>query len=107
MSVEITTAEIDTGYVIRVEGEVDLSSSPDLRSVILKGCKTNGVLAVDLSAVGYMDSSGVATLVEGLKSCSGQKKEFVLLHPSEAVMKVLKLSRLDSLFDIRDSMEGN
>jgi anti-sigma B factor antagonist len=50
-----------------------------------------------------MDSSGVATLVEGLKACA-DKKKFILVNPSEPVMKVLKLARLDGLFRIQDQI---
>lgn len=106
MAVEISTSEGEGFSVILVRGEVDLSTSPDLRTAILKGCKGADTLGVDLSGVGYMDSSGVATLVEGLKSCAAEKKSFVLVQPSESVMKVLHLSRLDALFDIRDTLEG-
>ena len=104
MTVEISTSDSDGVSVILVRGEVDLSTSPELRSAILKACKLTDTLGVDLSGVQYMDSSGVATLVEGLKSCSAEKKIFVLVQPSESVMKVLRLSRLDALFDIRDSL---
>ena len=50
-----------------------------------------------------MDSSGVATLVEGLRATSGTDASFVLVTPSHAVMKVLQLSRLDSVFDIEEA----
>ena len=56
----------DNGYtVIELDGEVDLSCSPEARKQILD-CLSNGrPLLVDLSAVVYIDSSGVASLVEG------------------------------------------
>lgn len=91
--------------VIAAAGEVDLSSSPQLREAILKSVpNAGGTLAVDLSGVSYMDSSGVATLVEGLKSIGAKKAAFCLLAPSGSVLKVLQLSRLDSVFDIRDAL---
>ncbi len=102
-SLSIEKQECEGGCRITVSGEVDLSSSPALREAILKASpKGGGLVAIDLSGVSYMDSSGVATLVEGLKS-TGQGS-FCLLAPSAAVMKVLQLSRLDSVFDIRDTL---
>ncbi|HNR30151.1 MAG TPA: STAS domain-containing protein [Candidatus Hydrogenedentes bacterium] len=105
MALELLSVEQDGQWVIRAKGEVDLYASPDLRAAILKAVSDpRGGVAVDLSQVEYMDSSGVATLVEGLKSAGQRKVSFSLLAPSQAVMKVLQLSRLDSVFDIRESL---
>ncbi len=94
----------EAGHVIlQPVGEVDLSTSPALRDAILAAIKAQDSVGVDLSQVDYMDSSGVATLVEGLKACA-DKKKFTLLTPSEPVMKVLKLARLDGLFRIQEQM---
>lgn len=104
MALELDIQEQGGHYLIMAKGEVDLYSSPGLREAILKGAKSGaGALGVDLSNVAYMDSSGVATLVEGLKAAGGAG-EFVLVAPSQSVMKVLQLSRLDAVFDIRDTL---
>lgn len=93
-------------HVIDVKGEVDLNSSPKLRKAILAGLDAYPQVGVQLAAASYMDSSGVATLVEGLKRASEKKKTFTLVKPSNAVTKVLQLARLDALFDIRDNLDG-
>jgi anti-sigma B factor antagonist len=86
---------------ISVHGEVDLYTSPDLRAALIKAVPAaEAGVEVDLSGVEYMDSSGVATLVEGFKSARENSKAFVLSTPSASVMKVLELARLDSVFDI-------
>jgi len=104
MALTVEQTEKDGHGIIAVTGEVDLYSSPELREAILKIVpKAAGAIGVDLSAVTYMDSSGVATLVEGLKAAGKKRASFVLLRPSPAVMKVLQLSRLDSVFDIRNA----
>ena len=91
--------------VLRATGDVDLGTSPQLRDAVLKACKAaTGAVAVDLAAVEYMDSSGVATLVEGLKASQSSGHPFIVLAPSASVLKVLQLSRLDSVFDIRESL---
>ena len=90
-----------TGSVLRVSGEVDLSSSPKLRESILDRLGA-GDLDVDLSDAKYIDSSGLATLVEGLKRSRNQGRNFRLVAPSEAVLRVLRLARLDNLFTIVD-----
>ncbi len=101
MAIDIEQNEENGNAVIKPTGEIDLYSSSDLRKVLLAAIpKGTGAVGIDLSAVPYMDSSGVATLVEGLKACGKAKRRFTLLRPSEAVMKVLQLSRLDSVFEI-------
>lgn len=103
MSLEIEKQGGAGSWVIAVRGEVDLYSSPDLRTAITKAMpKSGGSVTVNLSGVPYMDSSGVATLVEGYRSALETGTQFVLAAPSQAVMKVLQLSRLDTVFTIRE-----
>lgn len=100
MRIEQATSADET--IIRVEGDVDLYSSPELRKVLLKAVPKSGSgIGIDLGEVTYMDSSGVATLVEGLRSAKEHGKTFTLLAPSTSVMKVLELARLDSVFVVR------
>ncbi len=101
MALTIETAKDGEYYRVTAKGDIDLYSSPELRSAILKAIKRKEGVAIDLSGVGYMDSSGVATLVEGLKSCAANHQEFVIERPSDAVVKVLQLARLDTLFKLR------
>lgn len=99
---KIQTTRTETETIIVVEGEVDLYSSPELRKAVLKAVpKADNGLVIDLGGVSYMDSSGVATLVEGLRSAKQHDTSFVLGRPSSAVMKVLELARLDRVFDVR------
>ena len=69
-------------------------------SVILDLVKTGGPVIVDLSDVKYMDSSGVASLVEGLQHAKKLGQDFVLAAPTGSVLGVIKLARLDKVFRI-------
>jgi anti-sigma B factor antagonist len=96
----------DSGYtVIEMDGDVDLSCSPDARKQILH-CLTGdtGVL-VDLSQVSYIDSSGIASLVEGYQTAKKKNLNFGLIGVSDAAMSVLQLARLDTVFPIHASVE--
>ena len=103
MSLEINVTENNESILIAVSGEIDLYTSPELRSAILKSLKSKNDLSLDLANVAYMDSSGVATLVEAMQSSAKNGSSFVLVSPSNAVMKVLQLARLDSVFNIQES----
>ncbi len=97
-----TTKEGDT-VVIQVEGEVDMASSPLLREKVLSALEApDGTVAVDLNKVTYMDSSGVATLVEGLRASQRNGGEFVILSPSRPVHEVFKLTKLCTVFNIKE-----
>lgn len=92
------------GYtVIELSGEVDLSCSPEARKSILACLKANKNLLIDLSAVTYIDSSGVASLVEGYQTAKKQNQKFGLVGVSKAVLNVLQLARLDKVFPIHGS----
>lgn len=105
MSLSIERTETNGAIVFSPNGEVDLSSSPDLRKVLLAAPKeAASAVAVNLSKVEYMDSSGVAVLIEGLKAAQEEGKEFILVSPSKQVTKVLQLSKLDSVFNMRETL---
>lgn len=100
MRIETTNTAGET--IIAVEGDIDLYSSPELRAAVLKAVpKAAAGVGIHLGEVSYMDSSGVATLVEGLRSAKENGKSFTLVAPSTSVMKVLELARLDSIFEVR------
>ncbi len=102
--------EIDqAGDVLRIapHGDVDLSTSPALRKTLQSHLSTgDGQVVIDLAGVPYMDSSGVATLVEALQTCKHQQRELVLARPNDRVASIFKISRLDSVFTILNDLEG-
>jgi anti-sigma B factor antagonist len=101
MALNIDQSEHDSTLRISVRGEVDLYTSPDLRKAIMDAVPAaRGGVEIELSGVEYMDSSGVATLVEGFKIARENSKPFVLVAPSPSVSRVLELARLDSVFEI-------
>ncbi|HFD81006.1 MAG TPA: anti-sigma factor antagonist [Gammaproteobacteria bacterium] len=91
--------------VVCLHGEVDLSNSPEARRTILNCLKKLRHVMVDLSAVEYIDSSGVASLVEGFQYARSNNLEFGLIGVSEAAMGVLRLARLDQVFHIYPSLD--
>ena len=84
-----------------LDGEIDLETSPAARELLLKALGKKRPLIVDLSEVTYMDSSGIASLVEAHQKAKAAKVEFSLARVSEDVMKVLALARLDKVFSIQ------
>lgn len=92
--------------LVRLCGEVDLSWSQQVRGAILDALGDSGRVGVDLSQVSYIDSSGIAALVEGLQNARSHKRKFVLVAVSAAVMAVLQLARLDQVFPIFSDLDA-
>ena len=91
--------------VVTLSGDVDLESSPRVRSALLDCVKSKPSVVVDMSAVAYIDSSGVASLVEAFQTARKSGTRFVLAEVSEAALRVLELARLDKVFTIIESVE--
>jgi len=87
------------GCLVRVAGEIDMSTSPPLREhlVDLVGRKVSPI-RIDMGKVTYIDSSGIATLVECLQGVQTYQGELVLLNVTGDVKDVFELVRLDSIF---------
>lgn len=91
--------------LIRLGGEVDMSWSQDVRKAVLEALDKSPRVAVNLAGVSYIDSSGIAALVEGFQQARGKGQSFVLVECSSAVLAVLKLARLDKVFTLRERLE--
>jgi len=104
---QIAVRQLDKITVFDVSGDIDLSTSPELRKVLLREFKERRMprVVVNLQAVHYVDSSGVASLVEGLKASRDVGSRFVLYGLNTKVKDVLRLSRLGTIFEVCDSEE--
>jgi anti-sigma B factor antagonist len=91
--------------VVALKGEVDLESSPAAREILLKCFESTSKVLVDLSGVTYIDSSGVASLVEALQAAKKNGSRFALASTSEPTRRVLELARLDKVFTMYDSVD--
>lgn len=90
--------------VVSLTGDVDMHSSPKVRQALLDCVGKKAAVLVELLGVTYMDSSGVASLVEGFQTAKKQGSEFALAGVAQPVMNVLKLARLDRVFPIHASV---
>lgn len=86
--------------LIRLSGEVDLSWSQQVREAVLEALQESQRVGVVLSDVSYIDSSGIAALVEGFQIARSKGSGFALVAISDAVRAVLELARLDKVFPI-------
>ncbi len=93
--------------ILDVSGDIDMANSSRLRKALLhevKELRTPRVL-LNLTAVRYIDSSGIASLVEGLKASRDSGSRFSLCNLNQTVREVMQLSRLVKIFEIYDTEE--
>lgn len=96
---------VEGGFaVVHLAGEIDLSRSPGVRKIILEQLALGQHTCVNLAAVSYIDSSGIASLIEGFQAAKRGGLQFFLIAVSEPVMSVLMLARLDKVFSIHAAL---
>ncbi|HKW65163.1 MAG TPA: anti-sigma factor antagonist [Candidatus Acidoferrum sp.] len=104
---KISARHLEKTTILDVSGDIDLASSPELRKALLRELRELRTprVVLNLNGVRYTDSSGVASLVEGLKASRDVGSRLVLFGLSSAVREVLQLSKLLRIFEIADSEE--
>jgi len=87
---------------VKVAGEIDMSTSPALRTHLVDFVANRASpIRVNMEKVTYIDSSGIATLVECLQGVQTYGGELILLNVTEEVRDVFELVRLDTIFTIQ------
>jgi anti-sigma B factor antagonist len=101
---QIAARRLDKTTIFDITGDIDLSNSPEIRKALLKEIKEIRTprVVMNLAKVRYIDSSGVASLVEGLKASRDAGTRFILFGLSPAAREVLQLSRLLKIFEVYD-----
>lgn len=98
----------ESGLLVHLQGEIEFSKAPALRNnliALLEEQKPKRLI-FDLSLVPYMDSSGIATIVEILQWQRRDGNSLVLIGLQEKVHSMLEITRLDQLFAIANDLES-
>jgi anti-sigma B factor antagonist len=87
--------------IVALEGEIDLHESPNVRESLraLIDKKTPRIY-VDMTDVGYIDSSGLAVLIDAMQRIANYGGKFGLIAIQPAVRTVLEIARLDQVFRV-------
>ena len=92
--------------VISLSGDVDMYSSPELREQLMGFIKRKiPVLLVDFNHVSYIDSSGIATFVEGLKCMKSYGGKLHFFNIPQGIMEIFIFSKLNRVFEIFGNIE--
>lgn len=102
---QISARHVDKATIFDISGDIDLANSPEVRKALLREVRENRTprVVMNLSKVRYIDSSGVASLVEGLKASRDLGLRFILFGLSQTAREVIQLSRLIKIFEVYDN----
>ncbi|HVM07710.1 MAG TPA: STAS domain-containing protein [Acidimicrobiales bacterium] len=89
--------------VARVVGELDAATAPVLDEALrrVEDERQPPELVVDLSAVGFLDSSGLSVLVAHHKRLRVREASFVVASPSSGIRRIFSIAGLDGVLTIR------
>jgi len=89
--------------IVTAAGEIDLYTAPKLQAdlaAIIDGAAPATRVVVDMSGVEFCDSTGMNALLAGLRQARERGGELELAAPRPAIMKILQVTGLDSVFTI-------
>ena len=104
---QINSEEKNGISIFRINGDIDLESSPEVKKFFDQiAAEKKDKVVINLKEVNYVDSSGLATLVEILKNLRTYEGKLKLTNLSEKVKGLFEITKLDKLFDISAEEEN-
>lgn len=101
---EVTHETLRRVPVLRVGSSLDSQTSPELRKLLGRCLKRSPAgLVVNLSAVGAMDTAGLATLIEASQRLKKHGRALLLVGVGDSLMRVVHLSQAEALFEFFDT----
>ncbi len=103
---EMAETELRGVMVLRVEGEVDVSTAPQLRERLLSlADRGHTLVVVDLSTVSFVDSTALGVLVSGVKRLRAAGGDLRLVVTERRVLKVFEITGLTAVFAIHPTAD--
>ncbi|MDD5438600.1 MAG: STAS domain-containing protein [Candidatus Omnitrophica bacterium] len=98
---QIKVEDKNTVTICYVTGDIDINTAPDIKKTfdrVIQGKKPK--VLVNFQSVNYVDSSGLATLVEFLKNIRAYGGKLKLCTMSPKIKSLFEITKLDRLFEI-------
>lgn len=106
MELSLATRSVADHTVLEIGGEIDVYTAPRLRERLIEmvGAGERRVV-VDLGRVEFLDSTGLGVLVGAHRRLRAGDGSLSLVCPHERLLKIFRITGLDSVFEIHDSVE--
>jgi anti-sigma B factor antagonist len=96
---------MDGCMVVFAVGEIDLATAPNLREVMVEAVESGRHLLVDLSAVSFLDSTGLGVLIHTQKEIAAIHKSMSLVGPTGMIANVLRITRIDEAIPVHPNLD--
>jgi anti-sigma B factor antagonist len=92
--------------VIKMAGAAAAETASQISRVLQEAAQAQPkLLAIELSELGFISSTGLGSLVDAHVTCQKNSKRMLLIAPKPLILEVLSVTKLDTLFDFADSVE--
>jgi anti-sigma B factor antagonist len=105
LSVDLSTSEYGGHVVVTLRGELDITGAASVAAALAAAAARQPEIVVDLAALEFIDSSGVAALAYGRKHARQAGGDLLLAAPRPPVLRVLTLTRLIDVFPVHASVD--
>ncbi len=105
MNLKIDIEESLNGRIVKLAGEVDVYTAPMLRDAIIPLTIDSNVI-VDMTEVGYMDSTGLGVFISAFKSSHQHKSSLKLIGVTEKIERLFQITGLSEIIDIDTKPRG-
>jgi anti-anti-sigma factor len=103
---KISEEKLNDIVICNAEGEIDINTSPELRKAFDGFIRDNlKKVLIDFSNVSYIDSSGLATLIELLQRLNKIGGKLNICNVSEKIKNIFEVTKLHKLFKIFESRD--
>jgi anti-sigma B factor antagonist len=101
----VATTSTEGLTTVKVEGELDIATADQLSAELDALLVASGErVAVDLSGVGFMDSTGLRILIAANRKAGEAGYEFVVVTGASPARRVFELTRMDEHIRVVDSL---
>jgi anti-sigma B factor antagonist len=105
VDVSITTSAVGAVIVVAVGGEIDVHTAPQVDEALAAVAGPGIAVVADLTGVEFIDSTGLSVLVRALARARDDEGSLAVVAPSERVIKVLRLTGLDAVLNVHDTLD--
>jgi anti-anti-sigma factor len=91
--------------VLTVHGELDLSTAPELREPLERAIEGDRSILIDFTNCGFIDSTGVALIVEAWHRLEREQRRLALCCPNSQVRRVLEITGIESSISMHRERE--
>lgn len=107
MDLSIEVIESENKSIIKLSGEIDVYTAPNLKKTLIPLSEIEGqTIEVDMEKVNYMDSTGLGIFISLLKSSKEHGTDFKLLNLQDRVMRLFTITGLNEIINIHSTIPG-